>query len=181
MSEELEVLQDVVRRLEEAGLPYMVTGSLAVSFYAQPRLTRDIDIVLEIGSGDVARLNDLFARDFYIDQAAIQDAINRRSSFNIIHNASIIKIDFIVRKPDVYRKVEFKRRRKMMIDGAEVAVVAAEDLVLSKLIWGKDSHSELQMGDARSVLKQAKELDYSYMERWAEHLGIVHLYHEALR
>ncbi|MDO8690066.1 MAG: hypothetical protein Q7R39_08675 [Dehalococcoidia bacterium] len=181
MSEELAVLREVVRRLEEAGFSYMVTGSLAVSFYALPRLTRDIDIVLEIGAGDVAKLNGLFAGDFYIDQDAIQDGINRQSSFNIIHNASVIKVDFIVRKRDTYRKVEFKRRRKMIIDGIEVAVVAAEDLVLSKLVWAKDSHSELQMGDVRSVLKQAEDLDYQYMERWARRLGVVHAYHEALR
>jgi len=45
---ELEVLQDATERLERAGIQYMLTGSIALSYYAQPRMTRDIDLVVEL-------------------------------------------------------------------------------------------------------------------------------------
>lgn len=60
MSEQLEILKLVAERLERAGIAYMISGSVALSYYAEPRLTRDIDIVIELKSGDAERLTDLF-------------------------------------------------------------------------------------------------------------------------
>jgi len=60
MSEELDVLQEVTQRLAGAHISYMVTGSIAVSYYAVPRMTRDIDLVVELSSGDADRFCDLF-------------------------------------------------------------------------------------------------------------------------
>lgn len=181
MTEELDVLADVVVRLETARLSYMVTGSIASSYYGQPRMTRDIDIVIEIHAKDVDRLFGLFAGDFYIDRDAALDAIKRQSSFNIIDNTSVIKVDFIVRKREAYRREEFKRRRRARIDGVEVAIVSPEDLVLSKLVWAKDSHSEVQLGDVRSILKIGHQLDLGYLEKWAKRLGVLELYRETLK
>ena len=48
MESEADVLKLVASRLNAAGIPYMVSGSMALNFYATPRMTRDIDIVVEI-------------------------------------------------------------------------------------------------------------------------------------
>jgi len=56
------------------------------------------------------RLIGLFAGDYVIDEDAVQDAIARRSMFNVIHAAWIVKADVIVRKDAAYRKVELDRR-----------------------------------------------------------------------
>ena len=56
MSEELEVLKEVARRLTGAGIPYMITGSIAANFYSVPRMTLDIDLVIELPDAGVARL-----------------------------------------------------------------------------------------------------------------------------
>ena len=76
MSEELEVLAMVAGRLEAAGIAYMVTASIAANCYTVPRMTRDIDVVVELAAGDVDRLLDLFGADFYVDR----DAVPSRSS-----------------------------------------------------------------------------------------------------
>ena len=60
MSEESEVLKEVCRSLERADIPYMITGSIAANFYAVPRMTRDIDVVIEIHKADVNKITDLF-------------------------------------------------------------------------------------------------------------------------
>jgi hypothetical protein len=66
MSEELEVLKEVARRLENAAIPYMITGSIAANFYTVPRMTRDIDIVVELVEPDTGRFIPLFQNDYYL-------------------------------------------------------------------------------------------------------------------
>ncbi|MBN2496984.1 MAG: hypothetical protein JXR96_20500 [Deltaproteobacteria bacterium] len=92
--------------------------------------------------------------------------------FNVIHNEWIIEADFIVRKEQDYRIVEFGRRRRFEVEGVSIWVVAPEDLLLSKLHWVKDSRSELQQRDARTIAHSAADLDWPYLEKWAEKLGV---------
>lgn len=73
--------------------------------------------------------------------------------FNIIHNEKLVKVDFIIRKKSEYRKLEFGRRRKVTVAGAQFSLVSPEDLVISKLFWAKDSHSEVQFTDVRNILE----------------------------
>lgn len=178
MNEELEVLKLVVQSLDESGIPYMLTGSVAMNFYATPRMTRDIDIVIEISEKDASLLVELFVEDFYIDKQMIIDAVRDQKMFNIIHNEYVIKIDFIVRKKSPYRKVEFGRRHKVKIGSVPIWMVSPEDLILSKLWWTKESRSEMQIADARNILQQTEEIDKKYLEKWVQELSLTDLYKE---
>ena len=178
MSDELEVLKMVAERLNGAGIPYMITGSIPVSYYAIPRMTRDIDIVIELEEKDVEKIYSLFSGDFYVDKESIQKAVREKGIFNIIHGTLIVKIDFIIRKEDAYRKEEFRRRLKTRIEEAEVFLTTPEDLILSKLYWSKDSRSEMQISDVKNLLQSVKDLDKEYMKRWADYLGISEFYLE---
>jgi len=175
MSEELELLILVAGRLDAAHIPYMLSGSTAMNVYAEPRMTRDIDIVIEIGAADVSAIADAFAPDFYCDVDMIRQAVEHRGSFNVIHTPTVIKVDFIVRKGTAYRRVEFDRRRTVTVDGHVIHVVAPEDLVLSKLVWAKPSHSEVQLRDVRNLIGCVRDLDWGYLERWAADLDVTDL------
>ena len=135
MTEELDLIKDVVSRLTGAGIDYMMTGSMAMAAYSIPRMTMDIDMVIQISPDDVSGLVELFKEDFYIDEASVREAATKRGMFNVINNDSIIKLDFIVRKDEEYRVLEFSRRQQIDFGGASVWVVAPEDLILSKLVW----------------------------------------------
>ncbi|MFO1429714.1 MAG: hypothetical protein U1F76_06185 [Candidatus Competibacteraceae bacterium] len=176
MNDQLYVLQLVAERLEKAVIPYMVSGSVAINYYAQPRLTRDIDIIVELAPADAERIIELFEPDFYIDEEMVRTAIARQSLFNVIHNDLIVKIDFIVKKDTPYRKNEFSRRLLMKIDNFQLWLVAAEDLILSKLVWAKDSHSEMQLNDIRNLLASVPDLDVNYIEHWATELDVMNLW-----
>jgi hypothetical protein len=178
MSEELDVLGDIARRLAAAGIPYMVTGSMAANFYAVPRMTRDIDVVIELSVRDVDRLVRLFESDFYVDRDMIQTAVRGQGMFNLIHTRLLVKVDFVVRKDSPYRIEEFSRRRRVSLKGDEVFLVAPEDLILSKLDWAKDTRSEVQLADVRGLLANVEGLDREYLARWANRLGIDELYRE---
>jgi hypothetical protein len=150
----------------------MITGSVALSFYAQPRMTRDIDVVIECEPDDAPRIVDLFKPDCYVEEAEIREAVTHASMFNIIHNEWIVKADFIVRKDDDYRRLEFGRRKEIRIGAQTLFIVSPEDLILSKLAWSRDSGSELQMRDVRSLLRAVTSLDQGYLEKWAAVLGV---------
>jgi predicted nucleotidyltransferase len=172
MSEEIELIKEVAGRLKKAGIDYMMTGSMAMAVHSMPRMTRDIDVVIQVSPDDIIKIVKLFENDFYIDEGSVRQAIHNRDMFNIIHNESVIKVDFIVRKNEAYRIEEFSRRQQIDIEGVSVFVVAAEDLMLSKLVWAKDSESELQLRDVRQMVANLKNLDYDYMDKWAAALGV---------
>lgn len=180
MTEELEVLTIVVGRLEAAGIAYMVTGSFAANYYAVPRMTRDIDLVVELSAGDADRFCAQFESDFYLDRDAVRTAIIGRGAFNLIHLAHVVKVDCIVRKDSEYRRTEFARQRRGAIEGHEVALVAPEDLIISKLDWMRETRSEVQLTDVRNLLRSMPDLDKPYLEHWSERLGLAALYREAL-
>lgn len=175
MSEELDVLKIICVSLEQAHIPYMLTGSVAGNFYAMPRMTRDIDIVLEIKRVDVERIVSLFKKDFYIEPSTIFEAIEHQGLFNIIHNEYVIKVDFIVRKDASYRAIEFQRRRCIDLNGLSIWIVAPEDLIISKLEWAKDSCSDRQLSDVRNLIR-AGNLDHEYMQQWIQKLGLSSVY-----
>ena len=181
MSDEFTVLALVAAHLDAAGIAYMLSGSVAMGYYAQPRMTRDIDIVVELGHAQADALVAVLASDFYIDDLAVHDAVTRQGMFNAIHSTLIVKVDFIVRKPTEYRRAEFERRRPVVIDGVQLNLVAPEDLILSKLDWARDSRSEMQLRDVRNLLDSVPNLDRDYLDRWVAALDLRELLEAAGR
>jgi hypothetical protein len=181
VSEELEVLKTVARRLAEAAISYMITGSIAANFYTAPRMTRDIDIVVELLERDIGRFIALFEKDYYLEPETVRKAVKNRGMFNLIHEEYIIKIDFVVHKDTPYRRREFSRRKKVAVDDQDLYVVSPEDLILSKLVWAKDSKSEVQLTDVRNLLQSVRGLNRRYLARWAKELGVETLYREVTR
>ncbi|HYL98723.1 MAG TPA: nucleotidyl transferase AbiEii/AbiGii toxin family protein [Blastocatellia bacterium] len=185
---EIDLLRDVSARLQTAGIEFMVTGSMAMSFYAQPRMTRDIDFVVALSASDGEKIVKLFEDDYYVERLSVDRAIARRSIFNLIHNQSASKVDFIVLKSDPYRQEEFARRRPIeigagketesMTPGFRTWIVSREDLILSKLYWAKDSRSETQLRDVRNLL--SGDCDMEYLRSRAKTLGVHDLLEEVV-
>lgn len=157
---ELDVLRDVSCRLESAGILFMLTGSVAMNYYAQPRMTRDIDLVVSLDETQTEVFFRLFEEAYYFDRQTVVDAVARYRMFNLIHNESVIKVDCVVLKTDAYRQEEFARRRKINLGEFEIWIVSREDLILSKLFWARDSKSEMQLRDVRNLLSTDCDMDY---------------------
>ena len=168
MVNEFEILKDVAVKLSSNNIAYMLSGSTAMNYYVQPRMTRDIDIIVEINNPEI--FFDLFKNDYYINLNAIKTAVLEERSFNIIHNDELVKIDFFVRKNSEYRKKEFERRIAVKFEDFEIFIVSIEDLIISKIIWAQDSNSEMQNRDIEMLLKEKVDLDY--IGKWAAKLNI---------
>jgi hypothetical protein len=176
MQNELDIVRDVSARLDSASIGYMLTGSMAMNYYAQPRMTRDIDVVVALRPTDAARVVELFSPDYYVSREAVASSIAQQSLFNLIHNESIIKVDCIVRKLNDYRLEEFGRRQRIRIEDFEPWIVSKEDLILSKLFWAKDSHSELQLRDVKNLISTG--CDRAYIQQWTRELEVASLWEE---
>lgn len=176
---EMTTLRKVIQRLDGAGIPYMLTGSMALNFYGQPRATNDFDIVIEIQQSNVNQIVGLFQGEFYISASAVEEAVSRPGLFNMIDNETIFKVDMIVKKKDPYARVQFDRRLIKEFDGLKMYVIAPEDLILAKLEWSKESLSEMQERDIKNLLRLLKDtLDSAYLEKWATQLGCLERFKE---
>ena len=173
MTSELDVLRIVGDRLSDRGLQFMLTGSFALAYYATPRMTRDLDLVVALDESAVAGLVAAFATDFYIDADAALAAVRHERLFNLMHLDSGIKVDLIVRKATEYRQVEFARRQPVALAGVRTWIASREDLILSKLVWARDAKSELQLRDVRQLV--GASVDFEYVRRWASTLGVTEL------
>ncbi|HEX5387894.1 MAG TPA: hypothetical protein VFW66_14415 [Gemmatimonadales bacterium] len=179
LPDELAVVRDVSHRLDAAGLPYMLTGSLAMNYYVEPRMTRDIDVIIDEAGRDAARIAAIFQPEYYVSREAVAEAIALRTSFNAIHLLAAIKVDCFPRKPGEFRAAELHRRRRVAIAGFETSIATIEDLVLAKLLWARESRSELQRRDVRKLLEAPH--DAGYISDWVARLDLADLWQEVHR
>ena len=138
-SEEIQTLKKVSSILQNEKIPYMLTGSVALSLYATPRMTRDIDMVVEVQASDIPKLEDAFKDRFFFQSEAAVKAVASRGIFNVLDLESMVKVDLIVKKDVPYQKEAFDRRKTLDVAGLQVSVITPEDLILSKLDWARES------------------------------------------
>lgn len=167
-------LRRVVAVVDGSGIPYMLTGSIALAYYAEPRATRDIDVVIAVSREQIGALvRRLDDEGLYVSHEAALDALDSESQFNAIDPESGWKVDWIIRKDRAFSRREFERRQKVTLMGLELPMVTAEDLIVAKLEWARAGASDLQLRDALAVLlQQGRELDRAHVERWVGELGL---------
>lgn len=167
-------LSTIVRLLEAAGIPHMLTGSLASAYYGTPRATQDIDLVVDPGEEQVERfVSALVAEGFYVDGDSAFEAFRSRGQFNAIDPESGWKADLIFRRDRPFSTMEFSRRRPAQLLGIEVALTSVEDLILAKLEWSELGDSELQRRDLVQLLSSSWDsMDRAYVERWVSELNL---------
>jgi len=173
MTGEEQFLKRLVDALNDAQIPYMLSGSMGSSFHGRPRATNDADIVIAPTEQQLSNFARSLAKDYYVSQDAVRDAFGRGSAFNVIDIQTGWKADLIIRKNRPFSKEEFRRRQGVNIMGIDMWVVSPEDAILSKLEWAKNSHSDQQFSDALGIaMVQGKDLDQDYLHKWAKELHV---------
>lgn len=170
-----DYLRALVGILEDAGVPYMVAGSVASAVHGEPRSTQDVDLIVELDSASLGRLLALLPEDrFYVSADAAREALRRRGQFNVIDMDTGWKADLILRKSRPFSVEEFSRRATRVAFGVTLNIASAEDVVLAKLEWAaRSGGSERQLRDVRGILAApGQNLDRVYLERWAQELGV---------
>lgn len=178
LAEPVQVTRQVAKIFEELGIKYLIGGSLASSLHGIPRATQDVDIVADIESNHVESLVEALKAEFYVEADMIREAIGNASSFNVIHLATMFKVDVFVLKPDHISQQEMMRREAYQISDSaqeQLYVATAEDIILHKLYWYQlgGKISERQWNDALGVIQvQGDQLDYVYLRQMAQQRGV---------
>jgi hypothetical protein len=167
----LDLLQRITNLLESKKIDYMLSGSLALNAYSLPRMSLDIDFVIEIDKNNVEDFISIFDEHYYFNKDVIIEETNRRGMFNIIDHQTGFKIDYIVRKDTEYHSLEFERKRKLKITDFDVWIVSPEDLIISKIEWIQKLKSEKQINDIKNLLAIPK-IDRPYIQEWCNKLKL---------
>lgn len=178
LTEPIAAALHVIRVLEDLDVPYFVGGSLAGAVHGLSRSTVDVDIIAALRMAHVEPLVARLGDDFYSDDLAIYRAVKEGSTFNLIHLASMFKVDIFVARGEPFEQSEFSRRTLQPLSDApqqKAYVASAEDLILAKLVWYRQGGevSDRQWNDIISVVRvQSAKLDVDYLHSWAPRLGV---------
>ena len=187
MDEGLAVTLRVVQVLDDLDIPYLIGGSLASAYHGVARTTVDSDIVADLQLEQVGPFVRRLGDEFYVSMPAILDAFQTRGSFNLIHLASLYKVDIFLPKSRAFDQAQWRNRQTVVVDEEAqraIQVASPEDTILAKLEWYRlgGDQSERQWLDVKGIVAiQGERLDWAYMQALAQTMGVADLLHRLQR
>jgi hypothetical protein len=171
-----ELVRLFVLPLEALGLPYMVTGSVASTFYGEPRLTYDVDLVLDLRPSQIAQVVNAFRPpDYYCppeDVLRVEAARPSHGHFNLLHAKSGLKADVYLAGDDPLHQWAFQLRRKVRIDGGEIWVAPPEYVIVRKLLYFREGGSDKHLRDIQRMLAAGAVISHDEIEKRCRSLGL---------
>lgn len=166
-----------VRPLNQLRIPYMVTGGVASVVYGEPRLTRDIDLVIELRPRDARRFAEAWStEEFYVPPVEVIEVESRRPAhghFNVIHHRTAMRADIYLPGSDALNAWAFAHKVVRRIDNDEVYLAPIEAVILSKLRYYQMGKSDRHLRDVHQMLRISGDLvDRPELQRWAARLGV---------
>jgi len=175
----IKILHDFTGRMENSGIKYLLTGSMAMMNYSVYRFTADIDLILELKVEDVPKIIETLEPDYYVPHQSTRRAVSTEKMFNVIHEETAFKVDCVVRKSTAFQIEVFQRRKQTDFYGRKIWIITKEDLIISKLWWAKDSLSEKQLTDVKNLIRTGFNGDY--IKEWTKQLGVDEMFEQCLR
>ncbi len=173
----IELIDTFIRPLNEHGIRYIITGSVAAMVYGEPRLTNDVDVVLDIKPTDIAKLIAAFPEaDFYLPPLEVIETELLRGSrghFNIISQHTMLKADIYLVGADSIQLWGMADARILEIDNQKIAFAPPEYVIIRKLEFYREGHSEKHLRDIAAMLAESTaEIDRETLSRYIAQLGL---------
>jgi hypothetical protein len=162
--------------LEQAGIPYALVGSVASSIYGEPRATNDLDMVIQIGTDDAAKLVAAFPAEFFyvppVEVVLVELGRAHGAHLNIIALEGMTKAD-LYPLPTLQR-AWFERRRRLEVAGRQIWVAAPEAVILNKLLFYREGGGEKHLRDVQAMMMALGDsLDRAWLMQEARRIGVV--------
>lgn len=173
--DQLDLLRLVAETLERLGIRYAVVGSFASGAWGEPRMTHDIDVVVELDVFDAQLICNAFGADeFYVSSTAAHEAVQNGRQFKLLHPASGNKIDFMVVGDSARAPAQLERcTLAPLLSDQMIRVASPKDVVLGKLLYYSEGGSEKHLRDISGRIRtQAVAIDYEYLQENAWRLGV---------
>ena len=183
--EVMEALTPLIEAFERLGITYYIGGSVSSSLHGLARRTQDVDVIADIRPGQVRSLVRALQNDYYVDEQAWQDAVQRGFPYNVLHLGTMLKVDLIPLKRRAFTREEARRAQPHVLEAGTrpVRVASAEDAILTKLEWFEmgGRSSTRQWNDILGIMRQqGAALDVPYLAQWADVLGVRDLLEQAM-
>ncbi len=163
--------------LDRLRLDYFVTGAVASVVYGEPRLTRDLDVVLDLRPDHARRLVETFSPEaFYVPPREVIESEARRTAgghFNLLHHDTGLRADCYLAGDDPLHAWAFERRERTDVGGTAIWIAPMEYVILRKLEWYRTGGATRHLDDIRAMLRVSGDrLKRQELEPWIAHLGL---------
>jgi hypothetical protein len=174
---ELNLFLIFTSRLNGMAVRYMVTGAVAAIIYGEPRLTNDIDLVIELKAQDIGKIEKSFPpQEFYfppVESLNIEANRSLRGHFNIIHHETGFKADFYLMGRDELHHWGMENRREYKIEGQALWLAPPEYVILRKLEYYKEGRSEKHLRDIAGMLAlSSAQIDFNQLQERIKSHGL---------
>ena len=171
-------------RLNINNIRYMITGSVAAIIYGEPRMTHDIDLVIELKHEDTDHFAEAFPIEtFYcppIEVIKIELSRSFRGHFNLIHHETGFKADVYLRGRDPLHEWALNNRKKIEFKGEYLWVAPIEYVILRKLDFYREGKSEKHLLDIKGILSiSGDDIDFAELDKRVESLRLSQEWHLA--
>lgn len=167
----LDRLLSICDFLQKKHITYMLTGGIAVSLWTKPRATANIDIAVLLEEKDLPQFIKLVKEEGFIILEEKPMKFKRATLFRMLiktEDGTFIPVNLVLSDTD-YRRKAIQRKRKIEVRGKGIWIISPEDLILAKLLSGR----EQDILDAKLIVKmQKKSLDISYLRDYAKRLNL---------
>lgn len=183
----IAALRPVAEAFGALGVRFYVGGSVASSFHGAVRSTMDVDLVCELDADRIERFIGALGEDFYASRGAIEDAVRRKSCFNLIHLPTSYKVDVFISRGRPFDRSSMDRAALRTLGESctiSVRVCSVEDSIISKLDWFRltDQTSQRQWDDVVRLVDLAGDsLETAYLREAADSVGVLDLLDRLLR
>lgn len=160
-----QIARRVIAALNAAGIPHVLVGAFARNYYAEPRSTKDADVVLSVSPGGLRQFLEVLGTDIRMDEQMSFETNTGTLKNVLVHADSGFTVELFYLSDDAHDQERFKRRRATTYEGQSTFVLTAEDYIITKLRWPRSKDFD----DARDVIAmQGEALDWNYIHHWAD-------------
>lgn len=164
-----EIISLVSEFLDKEGIKYVIVGGLAAIFYGIPRMTMDLDLIIQMPENKRNKFIEFLNKnDFFVDKWDLEQGFKDRSHSTIQDKNSLLRLDI----KGVYTKFDketLERRVAIRYKGKKLHITSPEDTIANKLLFGR----EQDIKDSEGIyVRQLEKLDMKLLENRCKELNV---------